>query len=119
LSPSPRSGATDTFGCLQCGRAVSTAGPERLPRDHCPHCLYSRHLTDLAGGGPSPCGQRMAPIAIAVAGDGAWSVIHRCTHCREVASAPAGPDDNPLVLTGLAVRPFARPPFPLDALGAL
>ncbi|MBB1246207.1 RNHCP domain-containing protein [Streptomyces durbertensis] len=110
---------TDTFDCVRCGLTVTTFSPDGERRNHCPSCLYSRHLVDQAAGGPSDCGARMAPISIAVLRDGRWAVIHRCVRCHELTSSPVCVDDNQLVLMRTAVRPLAQPPFPLEAFGDL
>ncbi|MEV0442470.1 RNHCP domain-containing protein [Streptomyces spectabilis] len=108
-----------TFACAWCGLTVSATTADGVPRDHCPSCLHSRHVTDHVEGGPSPCHGRMSPIAIAVLRTGDWRVIHRCVRCDELTSSPVRTDDNQLILMRMAVRPLAQPPFPLEAFGAL
>jgi hypothetical protein len=61
----------------------------------------------------------MEPIAIHVRGDGEWVLVHRCTGCPTVHLNRTAGDDNPLVLLHLAVRPLARPAFPIDRLPML
>jgi hypothetical protein len=56
----------------------------------------------------------MAPIAIAVRGDGEWLVLHRCGGCDSLRLNRTAGDDNPMLLLQLAVRPLAQPPFPLE-----
>jgi hypothetical protein len=58
----------------------------------------------------------MAPIGIDVHHDGEWSIIHRCTACGAIKINRIAGDDQELALLQLALRPLARPPFPLDAL---
>ncbi|WP_047867866.1 RNHCP domain-containing protein [Nocardiopsis sp. RV163] len=108
---------TGSFACVRCGLSVSRLGPGGGPRDHCPSCLSSRHVQDRAGGGASDCGGRMAPISVAVPRGGPWTLIHRCGVCDEMSESAVSPDDNPLVLMRIAVRPLAEPPFPLDLFG--
>lgn len=67
----------------------------------------------------SGCHGAMEPIAIATRYDGEWSVVHRCKACGRMTANRIAGDDCPLVLVSLAVRPLARPPFPLDSLGQL
>ncbi|MGW1014311.1 RNHCP domain-containing protein [Streptomyces termitum] len=111
--------SSHTFACTWCGRTASTHATDGEPRNHCPSCLHSRHVLDRAEGGPSDCGGRMSPIAVAVLRTGDWAVVHRCAHCDELTSHPVGADDNRLVLMRLAVRPLAHPPFPLEPFGTL
>jgi len=61
----------------------------------------------------------MEPLAICVRGDGEWVLLHRCGGCGELRLNRTAGDDNALLLTRLAVRPIAQPPFPLELLGAI
>jgi hypothetical protein len=58
----------------------------------------------------------MEPLAVWVRHDGEWALLHRCTRCGAIRSNRIAGDDNELALMSLAVRPLARPPFPLDQL---
>nr|WP_312863392.1 RNHCP domain-containing protein [Spinactinospora alkalitolerans] len=116
----PRSRARQcatSFRCLNCRLDVSLDAPGTAHRNHCPNCLWSRHVDDrVPGDRASECRSRMEPISIAVRGDGEWVVIHRCTGCGALSGNRAAGDDNPLLLVRTAVGPLARPPFPLERL---
>ncbi len=58
----------------------------------------------------------MEPIGVEVRADGEWALIHRCTSCGAVRFNRIAGDDQELALLQLALRPLARPPFPLDQL---
>ncbi len=88
-------------------------------RNHCPNCLWSRHLDDTPGDRAADCGARMEPLAISVRGDGEWVIVHRCTGCGVLHANRTAGDDNALPLTRLAVRPLAQPPFPFERLAGL
>jgi hypothetical protein len=88
-------------------------------RNHCPNCLWSRHLDDTPGDRDANCGSSMEPIAICVRSNGEWVLIHRCTGCDVLHLNRTAGDDNPLMLLRLAVKPLAQPPFPLERLGEL
>ena len=60
----------------------------------------------------------MEPIAISVRGDGNGILIQLCTGGHVLHANRTAGDDNPLLLVRVAVRPIARPPFPLDRLTA-
>ncbi|ASU82610.1 RNHCP domain-containing protein [Nocardiopsis gilva YIM 90087] len=117
----PRSGRNaDAFRCLHCRLDVPMSAPGTRHRNHCPNCLYSRHVDrDIPGDRAAECGARMEPIAISVRGDGEWVIIHRCTACDELGANRTAGDDNPLMLVRMATRPLAAPPFPLERLAAL
>jgi ribosome biogenesis GTPase / thiamine phosphate phosphatase len=110
------------FVCLYCGRPVTPnpAGTEH--RNHCPWCLRSIHVDNappdggLPGDRASKCGGLTEPVAISVRRDKEWVIIHRCNDCGALRENRIAGDDNALALLSLAVRPMARPPFPLDGL---
>ena len=109
-----------TFRCRHCGLDVPLDAPGTAHRNHCPTCLWSRHLDDDSPGDrAAECGSAMEPIAVCVRGDGEWVLVHRCTGCDELHINRTAGDDNPLTLLRLAVMPLARPPFPLEYLGRL
>jgi RNHCP domain len=107
------------FRCLHCRQDVIADAPGTRHRNHCPGCLWSRHVDDTPGDRDADCGSSMEPIAITVRGSGEWVLVHRCTGCGEVHLNRSAADDNPLLLVRIAVRPLAQPPFPLDRLAAL
>jgi hypothetical protein len=108
-----------TFRCCECRLDVSTDAPGTAHRNHCPNCLWSRHVDVEPGDRASPCGSGMEPIAISVRGRGEWVLIHRCRGCDALVANRAAGDDNPLLLVKLAVQPLANPPFPLEVLSGL
>ena len=108
---------TQTFRCCNCRLDVPMAAPGTQHRNHCPTCLWSRHVDDdVPGDRAADCGATMEPIGIAVRPDGEWSLVHRCAACATVHVNRVAGDDNPLMLMRLAVQPLARPPFPLEWL---
>ena len=104
----------DSFRCRHCHLDVSSDAPGTAHRNHCPACLWSRHLDDTPGDRAAECGGSMEPIAICVRGDGEWVLVHRCSVCHVVHLNRTAADDSPLLLLGLAARPLAQPPFPLE-----
>jgi hypothetical protein len=114
-----RAGRVPSFRCVHCRLDVTTAAPGTAHRNHCPHCLWSRHVDDAPGDRSADCGSQMEPIAITVRGAGEWVLIHRCTGCGVLHGNRTAGDDNELLLVRLAVRPLALPPFPLDRLAAI
>lgn len=104
------------FVCRYCGRPVTPDPVGTGHRNHCPWCLRSVHLDDFPGDRASGCGGIMEPVAISVRRSGEWVVIHRCTDCGVLKENRIAGDDNAMALLSIAVRPVARPPFPLDGL---
>lgn len=101
---------------MNCRLDVPTDAPGTQHRNHCPACLWSRHVDERPGDRAADCGSGMEPIAIAVRGKGEWVIIHRCTGCGELDANRSAGDDSPLLLLRLAVRPLVMSPFPLDRL---
>jgi hypothetical protein len=107
----------DSFRCRHCRLDVSMAAPGTQHRNHCPNCLWSRHVDDdVPGDRAADCAGSMEPIGVSVRDDGEWALVHRCTACSTVHVNRIAGDDNPLMLMRLAVQPLARPPFPLEWL---
>jgi len=104
------------FRCGHCDYSVPRTAPGTRHRNHCPVCLWSRHLDADPGDRSAGCGGIMEPVAIAARRDGEWTLVHKCRRCGELDRNRIAGDDDPIALMSLAVRPLARPPFPLTAL---
>ncbi|MFI4881047.1 MAG: RNHCP domain-containing protein [Phycisphaerales bacterium JB064] len=109
---------SDGFTCIHCKAGVSGSAWGTKQRNHCPACLHSKHVDDRPGDRASPCGGKLEPIAIAVrsAGEqaGEWVLVHRCLNCGELKTNRIAGDDSERALLALALRPLARPAFPID-----
>lgn len=106
-----------SFRCAHCRLDVPMDAPGTRHRNHCPSCLWSRHLDDdTPGDRDADCGAAMEPIAVCARADGEWALVHRCGACTTIHVNRIAGDDNPLILMQLAVRPLAAPPFPLEWL---
>jgi hypothetical protein len=113
---SRRPGA-DSFRCRHCRLDVPAKARGTKHRNHCPSCLWSRHLDDRTPGDrASACAAAMEPIAVSVRGDGEWALVHRCRACDAIRVNRIAGDDNAFSLTQIPVRPRAAPPFPLERL---
>lgn len=115
---SSRRAEPDWFRCTRCGQPVVQEALGTAHRNHCPWCLWSKHVDDVPGDRASECGGAMEPIAVWVRRGGDWAIIHQCRSCGELHSNRIAGDDNELVLVSLAVRAIGQPPFPLDRLTA-
>ncbi len=86
-----------TFTCANCAAEVLQL-TDGSYRNHCPFCLFSRHVDVLPGDRRSECGGLMAPTGLTHKGGKGWQIIHRCTICRtesvnRVAVDTVQPDD--------------------------
>ncbi|MFH8403177.1 RNHCP domain-containing protein [Streptomyces sp. NPDC018019] len=116
----PGGASGDAFRCVECRLAVPLTAPGTAHRNHCPHCLASRHVDGrVPGDRAADCGGRMRVLCLATRPDGEWLLIHQCLACGVLsANRPAG-DDNALALVRLAVRPLADTSRPVRALISL
>jgi hypothetical protein len=85
---------TEDFSCLVCGAVVRGDGYT----NHCPRCLWSRHVDVAPGDRAAGCGGLMRPVAIEAR---AHDVVltHACESCghrRRNRTAPA--DDEAALL---------------------
>ena len=108
--------ADKEFLCVNCGRQVTTNAPGTKHRNHCPFCLWSRHVADSRqqDDRDSQCLGGMEPIAIASQQDGEWSVIHRCQRCGAIKVNRIAGDDGTIPLLCLALKPLTNAPFPME-----
>lgn len=105
-----------TFRCVNCHLMISVLGLGTQHRNHCPQCLWSKHVDTNPGDRTSICQGKMEPIAVWVKDKLEWALVHRCKNCGELKSNRIGGDDNEFVLMSLASKPIALPPFPLDKI---
>jgi len=79
----------EDFICGNCGRPVRGNGYT----NHCPACLWSRHVDIDPGDRASSCGGFMEPVG-AEFKDGEWVIRHRCTSCGFERKNKASAEDN-------------------------
>ncbi|MCK4542985.1 MAG: RNHCP domain-containing protein [Spirochaetales bacterium] len=104
----------ETFICGNCGRTVTPPESGSEHRNHCPQCLWSRHVDLRTGDRRSGCRGLMEPIAIWVRGRKEWAVVHRCLKCGFIRTNRIAGDDNEILLFTLAAKPMVLLPFPAD-----
>jgi hypothetical protein len=103
----------ETFRCRHCRLMVGPApwgGPHGGHRNHCPFCLYSRHVDGKTPGDrASECGAKMAPIGAFIRGKGEYVIVHRCLRCGfERHCRVAADDDFEAVLALPALKPRVK-----------
>jgi rubrerythrin len=87
----------ENFRCLQCGTFVEGNGYT----NHCPHCLWSRHVDINPGDRAASCSGMMEPIDLSITG-GKSSIRHRCRACGFERNNKIDPADDKEVLISLA-----------------
>ncbi|MFN8126542.1 MAG: RNHCP domain-containing protein [Candidatus Nanopelagicales bacterium] len=91
----------EDFSCAHCGAAVTGDGYT----NHCPRCLWSRHVDIDPGDRAADCGGLMEPVAAGVRTD-EWFLVHRCVECGFVRRNRTAPSDDPAAIRGLLGRPI-------------
>lgn len=84
----------EDFTCAHCGARVQGDGYT----NHCPHCLWSRHVDVDPGDRAADCGGMMAPVQLLYEED-EFRLRHRCVRCGHERSnrAAAADDLGPLL----------------------
>ena len=72
----------DSFICEHCGREVLPLGYSS--RDHCPFCLWSKHLDINPGDRANECRGGMEPIRVEPDPKKGYVIIYKCTKCGEI-----------------------------------
>lgn len=81
----------EEFICENCGKKVPPL--EYSARDHCPFCLYSKHVDINPGDRENDCKGLMEPIGIEKYKD-TYKIIYKCTKCRRTHKNIAARDDD-------------------------
>lgn len=81
----------EPFICEHCGKKVSKS--DYTARDHCPYCLYSKHVDNNPGDRMNPCKGLLVPIGIEKFKQ-SYKIIYRCEKCQTIHKNIALRDDN-------------------------
>lgn len=79
----------ENFVCEHCGAEVIGNGYT----NHCPECLYSKHVDICPGDRAEECGGLMEPVDLELK-DGKYIVVHRCQKCGFIRRNKICDDDN-------------------------
>ena len=81
----------ENFICENCHKEVKKLG--YTARDHCPYCLYSKHVDINPGDRQNSCQGLLKPIGIEKFKN-SYKIIYSCTKCHELHKNIAANDDN-------------------------
>ena len=84
----------DTFRCQHCSADVPMDAVGSTQRNHCPYCLWSRHVDESVGDRKATCQTSMEPVAISLKGDGEVTIVHACCGCDKVGRNRISADDD-------------------------
>lgn len=81
----------EEFICENCHKKVSKL--EYSARDHCPYCLYSKHVDINPGDRLNTCKGLLKPISIEKYKD-TYKIIYKCNKCNKLHKNIMAKDDN-------------------------
>lgn len=81
----------ESFTCEYCNHLINPLG--YTARDHCPYCLYSKHLDIFPGDRNNTCHGLMQPIGIEKFKN-TYKIIYKCTKCQQIHKNIMANDDN-------------------------
>ena len=92
--------------CGHCKRFIGALPSGGRQRNHCPYCLYSRHVDDKRPGDrASTCNALMAPIGAFQRPNGEHCIVHHCLGCGFERFNRIGADDDFDLVLSLPVVP--------------
>jgi len=81
----------EKFICEHCGKEVEKLN--YTARDHCPYCLYSKHVDILPGDRANSCKGLLKPVDIEKFKD-TYKIIYKCEKCKKEHKNIIANDDN-------------------------
>ncbi len=93
------------FICEHCGKEVPPLGYSS--RNHCPFCLYSKHVDINPGDRACECGGLMYPSEVRVDSRKGYIITHKCTLCGGTRNNKYQQDDDIDLLIKLT-NPYNR-----------
>lgn len=81
----------EEFICENCGKQVSKLN--YTARDHCPFCLYSKHVDINPGDRLNTCKGLLKPIAIEKFKD-SYKIVYKCVKCNQIHKNIMASDDD-------------------------
>ncbi|MGB9911289.1 MAG: RNHCP domain-containing protein [Microgenomates group bacterium] len=97
------------FICENCGKEVPLKALGTAHRNHCPFCLWSKHLDKKSGDRKAFCGGLMTPIALTFKKEGIDKftgkprqgeimIVHQCKICGKISINRIAGDDLPTAI---------------------
>jgi DNA-directed RNA polymerase subunit RPC12/RpoP len=92
------------FICENCGKNIMPLSNGSY-RNHCPYCLYSKHVDMQPGDRKGSCSGLMKPVGLIYKSGKGYQIVHRCLVCgiekvNKISAGSSQPDDID-VLVGL------------------
>ena len=81
----------EEFNCEKCGMKVTKLN--YTARDHCPFCLYSKHVDVNPGDRKNECKGMLRPIGIEKYKD-TYKILYKCEKCNQYHKNIIANDDD-------------------------
>ncbi len=82
----------EEFICENCGKKVGKLGYSC--RNHCPYCLYSKHVDKNPGDREEECHGMLEPIDIEINSKKGYVIVFKCIKCGAIRKNKVAEDDN-------------------------
>lgn len=89
----------EDFVCERCGVFVQGNGYT----NHCPECLWSKHVDISPGDRSAVCGGMMEPVRLLITGQ-STDIVHKCSQCGLEKKNKASQSDNSRALLILSTK---------------
>ena len=91
----------ENFICEHCGKKVTKA--EYTARDHCPYCLYSKHVDINPGDRQNTCRGLLKPTGVEKFKD-TYKIIYKCESCGQEHKNIVANDDDMQEIIRISVQ---------------
>ena len=91
----------EEFICENCGKEVNKLNYSS--RDHCPYCLYSKHVDINPGDRSNNCKGLLKPTGIEKFKD-SYKIIYECEKCKSIHKNIIAKDDDFNLIIKLSVK---------------
>lgn len=92
----------EEFTCENCKSNVPKLG--YTSRDHCPKCLYSKHVDINPGDRQEECHGLLEPVGLEINNKKGYVIIYKCKKCGAIRRNKAAEDDNMELLIKLSAK---------------
>ena len=92
----------EDFKCNNCGYEVKGNGYT----NHCPKCLWSKHVDVFPGDREESCGGLMRPVGLKIE-NGKEVIVHKCEKCGDKRLCKVSEDDDRDSILSLSQLPFS------------
>ena len=90
----------EDFICENCNKEVHKLN--YTARDHCPYCLYSKHVDINPGDRMNNCKGLLKPVGIEKFKD-TYKILYKCEKCNELHKNIVAKDDNMDLIIELSI----------------